>query len=73
MSSLDVDYDESEADESLDSINNNMSAGSSKLKGRLRDLLRTVKEEAGSYAEIRARREQKLEERRVKREKGGGK
>lgn len=70
-SEFSASLDESEdLEESYESVSGSMSAGSSKLRGRLRDLLRTVKEEAGSYAEIRARREQKLAERRVKREKG---
>lgn len=60
--------DSEDLESSYESVTGSMSAGSSKLKGRLRDLLRTVKEEAGSYAEIRAQREQKLEQRRAMRE-----
>lgn len=72
-SEMSTSLDESEdLEESYESVTGSMSAGSSKLRGRLRDLLRTVKEEAGSYAEMRARREQKLAERRVKRERGDG-
>ena len=41
--------------------------GSSKLQGRLHNLLRAVKEEADSYAELREKSERKREDRAKKR------
>jgi hypothetical protein len=63
---LGSEYDPEGRLQTVENLGENLNSGSSKLKGRLRDLLKTVQEEAGSYAEMRAVRQQRRDERMLK-------